>query len=77
MLHFLYIHYILLYDILNDLLDDMEYDFKTLFSKKQSDIIAVMNFWFRFGKIHTESEKQILQLCKEFNIPIPKEYENF
>ena len=36
----LYIHHILLYDILNDLLDDIKYDFKMPFSKKQ--------YWFFF-----------------------------
>lgn len=29
----LYVHYILLYDIFNDLLDDIQYDFKIPFSK--------------------------------------------
>ncbi len=63
----LYVRHILLYDILNDLLDDIEYDFKMPFSKKQSDVIAIMNFWFKFGKVSLVSEKQVLQLCDDFN----------
>lgn len=62
-----YIHHILLYDILNDLLDDIKYDFKMPFSKKQTDAIAVMSFWFKFGKAYDKSEKEILQLCNDFN----------
>lgn len=26
-----------------------------------------MNFWFKFGKKHNQSEKELLQLCKDFN----------
>ncbi len=62
-----YIHHIILYDILNDLLDDIKYDFKMPFSKKQTDAIAVMSFWFKFGKAYDKSEKEILQLCNDFN----------
>ncbi len=60
-----YIRHILLYDVLNDLLDDLEYDFKSPFSKKQSDVVAILNFWFKFGK--RKSEKQLFKLCDDFN----------
>ncbi len=63
----LYIRHIFLYDILNDLTDDIQYDFKKPFSQKQSDVISIMNFWFKFGKELQASEKQVLHLCEDFN----------
>lgn len=63
-----YVRHIFLYDILNDIADDIQYDFKTAFDERQSDIITVMNYWFKFGKLVRKNNfKQILALCDEFD----------
>ena len=65
-----YIRHIFLYDILNDLFDDLEYDNEINKQIKQDETIAIYNFWYKFGKLNqaTDKIKEINHLLNEFNL---------
>lgn len=68
-----YICYIFMFDILNDISDDLEYDFKHLTQEKQGDILSIMNYWFKFYKISKQQNTEnFVKLCNKFN----SEYNN-
>ena len=63
-----YIRHIFIYDILNDLTDDFEFDFKKHCDGCQTDAVPLLNYWFKSGKI--TSSKSVLdakKFCKAFN----------
>ena len=64
-----YIRHIFLYDILNDILDDLNYDFKTPFDETQRNAISILNYWNKIRKIPTKPDnKKVLQMfCRDFN----------
>ena len=68
----LYVHHILLYDILNDLLDDMQYDFKTPLSRKQLDIIVVMNFGLSLERLTSKVKSKFCNYATILIISLPK-----
>ena len=63
-----YIRRIFLYDILNDVIDDLQFDFKSPFDDKQKDAISILHHLHKSGKILSapDSEK-INQFCDSFN----------
>lgn len=64
-----YIRHIFLYDILNDIADDLEFDFKTPYGERQKDAISILSYWYKLGKFSTESNKyqNLNKFCKDFN----------
>ena len=64
-----YIRYIFLYDILNDISDDFENDIKNIHKEQETDVIAVLNYWFKLGKIMTLDNYscEFKSFCKDFN----------
>ncbi len=64
-----YIRHNFLYDILNDAIDDLEFDFKFPFDKRQEDVISLLNYWYKLGKISSKntSIKELKEFCKKFN----------
>ena len=62
-----YLRHIFIYDILNDAIDDLEFDFKFPFSERQSDVIEILNFWHKLGKIQKDNYKELEEFCKNFN----------
>lgn len=65
-----YIRHIFLYDILNDVTDDLETDFKLPFDDRQKDAIMLLNYWFKLGKILSADnfDEQLSEFIKEFNL---------
>ncbi len=64
-----YIRHIFIYDILNDAVDDLEFDIKTPFDDRQKDAILLFNYWFMSGKITAENLDYIKlkEFCNDFN----------
>ena len=64
-----YLHYIFLYDILTDAIDDVELDFKYPFDERQKYVILLLNYWFKSGKLspaNTDIQK-LKEFCTVFN----------
>ncbi len=64
-----YIRHIFIYDILNDVVDDLELDFKQSSEETQNDAILLFNYWYKLGKIPTENFDFInfKKFCEDFN----------
>lgn len=64
-----YIRHIFLYDILNDMTDDLAFDPKLLNDENQKDALTILYFWFKLGKIleNEKCEELLMKFCKEFN----------
>ncbi|MBQ4119449.1 MAG: hypothetical protein IJD45_03575 [Clostridia bacterium] len=64
-----YIRHIFLYDILNDISDDFENDIKNIYKEQQTDAIAVLNYWFKLGKVMDLKNYgcEFEKFCKNFN----------
>ncbi|MBE6787980.1 MAG: hypothetical protein E7537_06505 [Ruminococcaceae bacterium] len=64
-----FIRHIFLYDILNDLTDDLNNDFKKNFDIAQTDAVSVLNKWFKLGKLSNNmSFLQLKKFCRDFNL---------
>lgn len=64
-----YMRHVFLYDILNDMTDDMRFDPEKKTYELQQDAISILNFWFKLGKIMSgeKFETDFNELYKEFN----------
>ena len=64
-----YIRHIFLYDILNDLTDDFELDFKKSCGDCQTGAVSLLNYWFKLGKIASggKSLLEAKRFCKALN----------
>ncbi len=62
-----YIRHIFLFDILNDAIDDLEFDLKLPFDERQEDVIEILNFWHKLGEIPKDNYKELEEFCKNFN----------
>lgn len=64
-----YIRHIFLYDIMNDNVDDLEFDYKSPFDEKQKVAILLFNYWFQLGKISSTNIniQELKKFCKTFN----------
>lgn len=67
-----YIRHIFIYDILNDSVDDLEYDIKALSDEKQGAVISLLNYWFRLGKAAKYDDK--LQILKNLSFEFNREF---
>ena len=64
-----YLRHIFLNDILIDAIDDVELDFKAPFNERQKDVILLLNYLFKLGKLTPENTeiKKLKALCDSFN----------
>ena len=64
-----YLRHIFLYDILNDALNDLNFDFKSPFDEKQNDAIAILKYWYKLGTIASQKAdlKQLREFINQFN----------
>lgn len=64
-----YMRHIYLYDILNDMTDDMELDPELVDDEKQQDAISILNYWFKLGKILEEEniDDKFYDIYNDFN----------
>lgn len=64
-----YFQHVFLYDILNDMTDDLALDPKLLNNENQKDVLTIMLFWFKLGKAFKSEnfEKLFREFCKDFN----------
>ncbi len=64
-----FIRHIFLYDILNDITDDLRTDFKENFDITQTDAVSVINKWFKLGKLSKNANGlQLKKFCRDFNL---------
>ena len=61
-----YIKHIFLYDVINDNIDDLEFDIYCPKNEVQKNSIMLLNYWFKLGKI-SASYEEFKAFCKEFN----------
>ena len=61
-----YLRYIFIFDILNDTVDDLQFDLKSPFNERQKDAILLLKYWSYLGKINTENCKidKLNEFCK-------------
>lgn len=64
-----YIRHVFIYDILNDVVDDLELDFKQSSEETQNNALLLFNYWYKLGKIANENFNflSFKKFCKDFN----------
>lgn len=64
-----YIRHIFIYDILNDVVDDLELDFERSSEETQKDSILLFNYWYKLGKLANKNFNFInfKKFCEDFN----------
>ncbi len=65
-----YIRHIFIYDILNDVINELEVDINPQFYEQQKDAVLLLDFWFKSAKIATSHKKdqKLSEFCGEFNV---------